>query len=44
MRARQRLGKLLLRHDVRFDGTAAAGRQRHREWLAKVELGEPARS
>lgn len=38
MRARHRLSKLLLRHDVRFDGRAWT--DRHRTWLARVELGE----
>ena len=33
MRARHRLSKLLLRHDVRFDGTARAWTTRHRAWL-----------
>jgi len=42
MRARHRLSKLLLRHDVRFDGTAGAWTTRHREWLGRVELGGPA--
>ena len=40
MRARHRLSKLLLRHDVRFDGTGGAWTQRHRQWLAAVDLGE----
>lgn len=38
MRARHRLSKLLLRHDVRFDGVARAWTQQHRQWLAGVEL------
>jgi len=38
MRARHRLSKLLLRHDVRFDETAGAWTQRHRQWLATLEL------
>src|SRR5215213_2460600 len=42
MRARHRLSKLLLRHDVRFDGTAGAWSTRHRDWLGRVELGGPA--
>ena len=42
MRARHRLGKLLLRHDVRFDGTAQAWTLAHRDWLGRVELGGPA--
>jgi transposase len=42
MRARHRLGKLLLRHDVRYDDTASAWTAAHRAWLSKVELGERA--
>ena len=40
MRARHRLGKLLLRHDVRYDGAATRGPQRHRDWLGQVDLGD----
>jgi transposase len=40
MRTRHRLGKLLLRHDVRYDGAGDNWTTRHREWLGKVELGE----
>lgn len=40
MRARHRLSKLLLRHDVRFDGVGRAWTQRHRRWLAAVDLGQ----
>jgi transposase len=40
MRARHRMSKLLLRHDVRFDGTAGAWTTHHRAWLAKVDLGD----
>lgn len=40
MRARHRLSKLLLRHDVRFAGRAWT--ERHRSWLAGVELDEDA--
>lgn len=40
MRARHRLSKLLLRHDVRFDGAAGNWTQRHRDWLGRVELGD----
>jgi len=39
MRARHRVAKLLLRHDVRFAGNNWT--QRHREWLARVELDQP---
>src|SRR4051794_29103023 len=41
MRARHRVSKMLLRHDVRFAGTASAWTQRHRDWLARVELEDP---
>jgi transposase len=40
MRARHRLGKLLLRHDVRFDGAGENWTQRHRDWLGRVELAD----
>jgi transposase len=40
MRARHRLSKLLLRHDVRFDGSGGAWTQRHRQWLGAVDLGQ----
>jgi transposase len=40
MRARQRLGKLLLRHDVRYEDTASAWTIRHRSWLTSLDLGE----
>ena len=40
MRARHRLSKLLLRHDVRFDGRAGAWTTHHRRWLASVDLGD----
>jgi transposase len=38
MRARHRVGKLLLRHDVRFDGNNWT--QAHRDWLTSVRLAE----
>ncbi|MDQ2897699.1 MAG: IS110 family transposase [Actinomycetota bacterium] len=41
MRCRHRLSKLLLRHGIRFDD-GRAWTQRHRDWLATVELGWPA--
>ncbi len=41
MRSRHRLSKLLLRHDIRFDD-GPAWTQRHRDWLASIELGWPA--
>jgi transposase len=40
MRARHRLSKLLLRHDVRYDDTTSTWNDRHRTWLAKVDLGQ----
>jgi transposase len=40
MRARHRLSKLLLRHDVRYQDTTSAWNDRHRAWLANVDLGE----
>jgi transposase len=40
MRARQRLSKLLLRHDVRYEDTASAWTVRHRGWLTSLELGQ----
>jgi transposase len=40
MRARHRLSKLLLRHDVRYEDTTSTWNDRHRAWLAKVDLGE----
>jgi transposase len=39
MRARHRVAKLLLRHDVRFEGNNWT--QAHRDWLARVELEQP---
>lgn len=40
MRARQRLSKLLLRHDVAYEDTASAWTVAHRAWLTKIDLGE----
>jgi transposase len=40
MRARHRLSKLLLRHDVRYEDTSSRWGDRHRGWLAKVDLCE----
>lgn len=40
MRARHRLSKLLLRHDVRYRDTSSRWGERHRRWLARVELPE----
>jgi len=41
MRARHRLSKLLLRHGIRFDD-GPAWTERHRQWLASVQLAWPA--
>jgi transposase len=40
MQARHRMGKLLLRHDVRYDGAGENWTHRHRDWLSRVELAE----
>jgi transposase len=40
MRARQRLGKLLLRHDIRYEDAGSAWTERHRAWLTTIDLGE----
>lgn len=40
MRARHRMGKLLLRHDVRYDGAGENWTVRHRDWLGRVDLGD----
>lgn len=42
MRARHRVSKLLLRHDVTFDGPGANWTVTHRRWLAKVVLADRA--
>jgi hypothetical protein len=39
MRARQRLSKLLLRHDVRCEDAASTWTVRHRAWLRAQDLG-----
>ncbi len=39
MRARQRLSKLLLRHDFVYEDTASAWTVRHRAWLTAIDLG-----
>jgi transposase len=41
MRARHRLGKLLLRHDVRFDGPERNWTQAHLKWLESVRFEQP---
>jgi transposase len=40
MRARHRLGKLLLRHDIAFEGPGSTWTKVHREWLGRLELGD----
>jgi len=42
MRARHRMGKLLLRHDVTFDGPGANWSVRHHEWLGRLQLPDHA--
>jgi transposase len=39
MRARQRLSKLLLRHDILYEDSASTWTQRHRAWLRSQDLG-----
>ena len=39
MRARQRLSKLLLRHDIIYEDTSSTWTQRHRAWLRAQDLG-----
>ena len=39
MRARQRLSKLLLRHDIIYEDTSSTGTQRHRAWVRAQDLG-----
>ena len=41
MRARHRLAKLLLRHEIRFDGPQGNWTQAHLAWLAGVRLAQP---
>jgi transposase len=40
MRARHRLSKLLLRHDLRYEAAGGTWTQRHRDWLGGLELGD----
>jgi transposase len=40
MRARHRLSKLLLRHDVSFEGPGANWGNSHRQWLGRVVLAD----
>src|SRR3954470_17381103 len=42
MRARHRLSKLLLRHDVRFDGPERNWTGAHVRWLSTVHFDQPA--
>lgn len=42
MRSRHRLSKLLLRHEVRFEGPGKSWTERHRGWLAGLEFEDPA--
>jgi transposase len=42
MRARHRLAKLLLRHDVRFEGRERNWTQAHLRWLSTVRSSSPA--
>jgi transposase len=42
MRARHRMSKLLLRHEIVFEGPGSNWTVRHREWLGRLELGERA--
>jgi transposase len=39
MRGRQRLSKLLLRHDIVYEDSASAWTARHRAWLTRIDLG-----
>ena len=39
MRARQRLSKLLLRHDIVYEDTSSTWTQKHRAWLRAQDLG-----
>lgn len=40
MRARHRLGKLLLRHEIAFDGPGGNWTNHHRHWLGRLELAD----
>ena len=40
MRARHRLSKLLLRHEVAFEGPGANWALAHREWLGRLQLAD----
>lgn len=43
-RARQRIGALVLRLDVRYPGPGRAWTLRYREWLARLRLPQPAQA
>jgi transposase len=40
MRARHRMSKLLLRHDITFDGPGRNWSVAHRQWLGRLALGD----
>ncbi|HUY58244.1 MAG TPA: IS110 family transposase [Solirubrobacteraceae bacterium] len=40
MRARHRMSKLLLRHEIVFEGPGSNWTTRHREWLGRLELSD----
>lgn len=40
MRARHRLSRFLVRHELRFEGTARPWTEQHRRWLARLELDD----
>ena len=41
MRARQRLGKMLLRRDIRWTGPGSAWTQKHMAWLRSLRFDDP---
>lgn len=41
MRARHRMSKLLLRHDIAFEGPGKNWSAPHRQWLGRLQLPEP---
>jgi transposase len=41
MRARHRLGKMLLRRDIRWNGPGTAWRTKHMSWLRSLQFGDP---
>lgn len=41
MRARHRLSRFLVRHELRFEGKAGAWTGEHRKWLRRLELSDP---